>query len=141
MTRKIINPRWANQEKTHIIAEFHTDDGKIFTASITQTEQGNPDWIEIMDEFGVEGVDANTAKDLEEHEARKLEAIERRSQEAELAKKEALFNAKSEAFDLELIRNSTNTSLKTALRRATTMVEVQAYATMILMEETNKQQS
>lgn len=138
MARTIVNPRWLNEEKTQILCEFHYDDGRIMTASVTQTEEGNPDWDAIMEEFGVAKVDTNTAADLEAHEARKLEAIEYRTQEAELAKKEALFTAKSEAFDIELIRNSTNTTLKTALRRATNMIEVQAYATIIIQEELNK---
>jgi hypothetical protein len=138
MTRQIQNPRWANEEKTHIVADFVYKDGRILTASITQTDEGNPDWNEIMDTFGVTGVDENTSKDLDSREARKLEAIERRSQEDELAKKEALFLAKSEAFEIAMIRDSANKDLKTALRRATNLIEVQAYATLIIQEELAK---
>ena len=48
MAREIINPRWGNEEKTHIIAGFKYDDGRVLTASITNAPcktTANPYWL------------------------------------------------------------------------------------------------
>ena len=62
--RIIKYPRWGNTEKTHIICQFHYDDGRVLTASVTDTEEGNPDWKEILETFTIENIDENTERDL-----------------------------------------------------------------------------
>ena len=83
MKREIKYPIWENEEKTKIRCKFHYENGEEFEASITDTEEGNPDWAEIMETFGVKGVDESHEKHLAErekqrelHEAHKKEKIE-----------------------------------------------------------------
>ena len=59
MARQIIDPRWGNSEKTHIIAKFVYDDGRQVVASITNVEgeAPNPDWAEIMENFTIEQIE------------------------------------------------------------------------------------
>lgn len=136
--RIINNPRWANAEKTHIICQFEYDDGRILTASVTDTEEGNPDWREILETFSIEKIDENTEKDLAVHNQRKAQREEQRKQEEELAKQNILFLAKSEAFDMSIIRDSSYTELKSNLRKASTLTEIHAYAGAIVALETIK---
>ena len=136
--RIIRAPRWANEEKTHVICQFEYEDGRVLTASVTDTEEGNPDWKEILETFPIEMIDENTKRDLELHTERKLQREEQQKQEDEIAKQNILFLAKSEAFDIEIIRDSSYTDLKSNLRKASSLTEVHAYAGAIVALETLK---
>lgn len=137
MARQIINPRWGNYEKTHIIAGFRYDDGKEVVASITNVEGAvpNPDWAEIIETFGIEQIDINTEKGLQQHNARKQLASERKAIDAERFAREQLFNVKAEIFDMDTVKNSTNRDLKNKIRRATSINEAQIYAAVLHMLE------
>lgn len=136
--RIIKSPRWANAEKTHIICQFEYEDGRILTASVTDTEEGNPDWKEILETFSIENIDQNTEADLTRHNERKAQREEQQKQEEEIAKQNILFLAKSEAFDMSIIRDSSYTELKSNLRKASTLTEIHAYAGAIVALETIK---
>jgi hypothetical protein len=137
MAREIINPRWGNEEKTHIVAGFKYDNGTIINASITNSgdAEGNPDWAEIMQKFGVEGVDKNSESALEDHQSRKQQRQEQMIIDVDRRKKEALFNAKAEAFDIDLVKNSKNRDVKNKIRRASSITEVLVYTSMLHMME------
>jgi hypothetical protein len=139
--RIIKNPRWGNTEKTHVICQFEYDDGRLLIASVTDTEEGNPDWKEIMEMFPLELIDQNTERDLAQHKENKLQKEEQRRQEEEIAKQNILFLAKSEAFDMPIIRDSEYTELKSNLRKASTIMEVHSYAGAIVALETLKAQN
>lgn len=136
MARKIINPRWGNDEKTQILATFKYDDGRELIASITNVADTlNPDWKEIMDTFGTDLLDQNTGDALENHMKRKAERAERNKMDQERAQKEALFNLKAEAFDMEIVKNSKNRDVKNKIRRAATPTEVLVYTALLHMLE------
>lgn len=136
MARKILNPRWANEQKTMILATFKYDDGREMVASISNVADTlNPDWKEIMETFGEETLDKNTGDALESHMKRKLERAERAKIDEERAQKEALFNLKAEAFDMELVKNSKNRDVKNKIRRAATSTEVLVYTALLHMLE------
>ena len=117
------------------------DDGssQIFDASVSQVEGGNPDWDAIMEKFGAEAIDAATTKDIQDRNARReqrrAEEEEQRKKEDEFRKQEALFAMKLEAFDIETVKASTNRELKAKIRKSKTLLEVQAYTTILLMKE------
>lgn len=136
MARQIINPRWGNEDKTQILATFKYDDGREMVASITNVaDTMNPDWKEIMDTFGVELLDQNAGDALESHMKRKAERAERNKIDEERAQKEALFNLKAEAFDMEIVKNSKNRDVKNKIRRAATPTEVLVYTALLHMLE------
>lgn len=136
MARKIINPRWGNEEKTSILATFRYDDGRELIASISNVNDTlNPDWKEIMDTFGVEMLDQNTGDALESHMKRKAERAERAKIDQDRALKENLFNLKAEAFDMEIVKNSKNRDIKNKIRRAATPTEVLVYTALLHMLE------
>ena len=136
MAREILTPRWGNEQKTHIIAKFRYDDGRIVDASISVPSGGsNPDWDEIIETFGTDYLDEQTTSQLNRHIQKKAEAAEQRKLNAERAQKESLFNAKAEAFDMDLVKNSKNREVKNKIRRANSIMEVMIYTAMLHMLE------
>jgi len=136
MTREIINPRWANESKSIISAEFVYDDGRKLKASISIPKGGsNPDWDEIIEKYGIEFLDSALEKEQQEQKNRKKIREEERKIAVERQAKEVLFNAKAEAFDLDIVKNSTNRELKNKIRRANSIMEVSVYTTMLHMLE------
>ena len=139
--REIINPRWGNNEKTHIIAKFRYDDGREVTASITNEGGNNPDWAEIMEKHGVGEVDKISHEHWRKHVDAKARQAEDRKINVERARNEMIFNVKAEAFDNEIIRNSKNRKLKNMIRRATTINEVQIFsAALVILEHPDLRQ-
>jgi hypothetical protein len=87
-----------------------------------------------MEQIGEEIINSNTEariKEKHEHAERMRVKMEEDKKNKELEK---LFNAKLQAFEIDEIRNSQNRALKTRLRRAKTVLEVNIYAMMIVME-------
>lgn len=122
--RIIKNPVWGNSEKTQIICKFEYDDGRELIASVMDTEEGNPDWQEIFERFTVQEIDFNTEEDLEGHRKRIEERRLAQEQEERIAKQNFMFVAKSEAFEIDLIRDSDEVEMKTALRKAKSLIEL-----------------
>ena len=143
ISRTYRNVTWANETKDKVNCEIivNLDDGssQIFEASVAQVEGGNPDWDAIMEKFGVEAIDAATTdaivKRNADREKRILEEEENRKKEEEFRKQEALFAMKLEAFEIEAVKASTNREMKAMIRKSKTLMEVQAYTTILLMKE------
>ena len=138
MKRTIKNPYWGNDEKTQVMCEFHFENGPIQTAAVTQTKEGNPDWEEIFYNFTPEQIDKLTenvlAEAREEHEKRKQ--MER--DDIERMKVDVLFQAKLDAFEIDIIKNSKNRELKSRIRKAKTLIEVTAFASALIALEHEK---
>jgi hypothetical protein len=138
MAREILNPRWGNEEKTQIIAKFRYDDGRVLNAAITIPEGDgltNPDWDEIMTNFGSAYLDKETADQLAAHKAKKTQIDDQRKLNVERQQKETLFNAKAEAFDMTVVKNSKNREIKNKIRRASSIMEIMVYTAMLHMME------
>jgi hypothetical protein len=135
MKREIKHPIWNNEEKTQVKCLFEYEDGGTFEAVVSDTEEGNPDWHEIINTFSSAGIDENTEKLLADREKRKEEHKQWKKDNEEREKNEALFACKLEAFEIPEIRESKNRELKAKIRKAKSIVEVQSYATILLMKE------
>jgi hypothetical protein len=132
------NPYWANKENKHVIVEFVYEDGNTQIASIVGDEDGtNPDYVELLEKYTIEHIDANTKKRNDERHHRIRQNQERQKIDAQRATQEMLFAAKLDAFEIDGIKNSTNRTLKAKIRKAKSPMEVTAYAVMLLMEEAN----
>ena len=141
MNREIKHPYWANDEKTQVVCQFHYENGQVLEASVMDTEEGNPDWAEIFETFTVEDLDETTNRMLEEREEIKQKQRLQDDEQKERFKTDTLFAAKLEAFEISAIRNSKNRKLKSSIRKAQTLMEVQAYTTILLMEELKNEES
>jgi hypothetical protein len=135
VNRKIENPYWASKERQHIIAEFfYPDTNKRVTASI-MNDGTNRDYEEIMRTYSVEQIDANTNRRKEERDNQIKQNLERQKVDKTRMQQEQLFAAKLDAFEIDVVKNSTNRELKSKIRKSKTFMEVTAYTVMLLMQE------
>ncbi len=134
MTRKIENPYWSNKDTKHVIAEFVYEDGKRQLASI-MGDENNPDFKEIMELFTEEEIDANTKVRLDKRDEQVRRNRERQEVDRSRMQQETLFAAKLDAFEIPIIKTSTNRAAKAKIRKAKTLMEVTAYAIMLMMQE------
>ena len=104
-------------------------------ASIQDPEGTNPDMKAVLEQYTEEEIDANTQEGLDRRNENIKRQMERRESQLTRAKQEALFNCKLEAFEVDAIKNSKNTELKRMIRKSKSIMEVQAYATILLMKE------
>lgn len=139
----ILNPRWENREKTHIVAEFLYDNNQKLLASIScpDPSQPNQDWIEIFKKFSIEDID-NNSKEFGENILKQKEEKDKFHQELnDRRKQEILFNTKAELFELDIIRDSTNKSQKAKIRKAKSISEALMNACIIFVEDYLKQKN
>lgn len=95
----------------------------------------NPDFEELMNEVGSDKIDENT-KERTERKAKEREVDEQRKKAEEQARElEQLFDAKIKILEIEQIKNTTNKTLKSKLRRSKNHIELHMYAQLIMMEE------
>ena len=128
------DPYWSNKDAKHMIVTLEYDDGRKSTASIQDKDGTNPDYKAILEEFGEETLDKNTAEGVKRRDEQIKKRLERKEAEAIRARQEQLFGAKLQAFELDKIKDSTNTELKRLIRKAKSPLEVQAYTTILLLD-------
>jgi hypothetical protein len=135
------NSFWHNEEKevAEAILVITDSEGRDITQVLTvrkfDTEgETNPDWVELMDQVGEEKIDENT----EERRKRKAEEREVEEQERKANQKardlEELFDAKIKILEIDEIKNTENKTLKSKLRRSKSILEMNTYAQLIMME-------
>lgn len=133
--KKYLNPYWSNKENRHLIVTIEMPNGQHSMASIQDPEGTNPDMKAVLEQYTEDEIDANTQEGLDRRNENIKRQMERRESQIVRSKQEALFNCKLEAFEVEAIKNSKNTELKRMIRKSKTIMEVQAYATILMMKE------
>ena len=131
---KYIFPYWSNKDSKHLIVTLEYPNGTKATASVQDIDGANPDYNAILEEFGEEQIDANTAEGIARRDDQIKKRLQRKESETIRAKQEQLFGAKLEAFEITAVKESKNTKLKRLIRKAKTPMEVSAYTTILLME-------
>lgn len=95
----------------------------------------NPDFKEIISQVTEKKITSNT----EERTKRKQSENKKKRQDEESKRKiselERLFESKVKTLEVEEIKNSKNTVLKSKLRRSKNIIEMQTIAQLIMMEE------
>lgn len=138
MKREIKNPLWTDSNKNKIVCEFHYNDGRVLTAHVSDTAEGNPDWKELMEKFGPEKIDQATEAQNKKIEERKELLKQEQKEQQQTVTNEMLFNAKLEAFSIPEIKNSTNREFKSRIRKAKSITEVLIYSAVLVGIEINK---
>ena len=133
--KKYLNPYWSNKDNRHLIVTIELANGQHSMASIMDPDDTNPDMKAVLEQYTEEEIDANTQEGLDRRNENIKQQMERRESQQARARQEALFNCKLEAFEVESIKNSKNTELKRLIRKSKSIMEVQAYATILLMKE------
>ena len=130
-------PFWLNKAQKQVMVLITYPDGKRLPASVSG-EGENPDYTAIMEKFTEAEIDDNTKKRDERRQREVKERIERSKVDQQRRKDEALFEAKLEAFEVPIVKNSKNTILKSKIRKAKTSYEVLAYTVMLIQAEDAK---
>ena len=102
---------------------------------VHKLKRGDPLFDECVEELTKEFIDKNTdervnRKFKEQEQQRQLEINKRKAERLE-----QLFNYKLETFEVEDIKESKNRILKSRLRRAKSIPEVNLYAIMIIQDK------
>ena len=127
--KKIVAPRWDNEDKTRIRCEFVYEDGGRVSAAVSQTENGNPDWDAIKKQY----------KDTEIGEFVPAPIVAPAEPDPEAQQKrlnEILFAAKLDIFKMQEVKDSTNRTLKAKIRKADNLAEVYVYSAVLVNQET-----
>jgi hypothetical protein len=133
--KKYLNPYWSNKENRHLIVTIEQTNGQTSMASIQDSDGTNPDMKAVLEQYTEDEIDANTQEGLDRRNENIKRQMERRESQAVRGRQEMLFNCKLEAFEIAAIKNSKNTELKRMIRKSKSVMEVQAYATILLMKE------
>ncbi|MBI33143.1 MAG: hypothetical protein CMD98_04635 [Gammaproteobacteria bacterium] len=128
--KKILAPRWDNREQTRVRCTFSYEDGTSITASVTETQAGNPDWKQIFEEYKEE--------DIGDFIPNAKDKVHKNNRQTQLNRQkdlnEALFAAKLEAFEIPEVRDSKNRILKARVRKAKSLGEIYIFAGAIVTE-------
>jgi hypothetical protein len=116
MKRTIVNPHWINNARTVLSAEFHYDDGRIVTATISDSDTSNPDLAEIKKTFSEAELEKNTRKKIQKISQEQEEAKQKEQALLDRKNQEELFAVKLQVFEIDTIKNSTNRKLKRLLK-------------------------
>lgn len=135
MKRTIVNPHWINNARTVLSAEFHYDDGRVTTATISDTDAGNPDLLEIKQKFTVEELEQNTRKKISDIQRERERKFQEEQAKAQRKQQEELFAAKLKIFEIDAIKESTNRALKSKIRKSKSDVEALAWAAALMLNE------
>ena len=133
--KKYLNPYWSNKDNRHLIVTIEQPNGQTSMASIQDSDGTNPDMKAVLEQYTEDEIDNNTKNGLDRRNENIKRQMERRESQAARARQEVLFGAKLAAFEVEEIKNSKNTELKRMIRKSKSIMEVQAYATILLMKE------
>lgn len=128
-------PFWVNKEQKQLMVIVHeVETGRKTPTSISGLG-GNPDYDAVLRTFSEEDIDEAT-RHREERKMREAQArMDREKVDNARRRDEALFEAKLEAFEIPVVKNSKNKALKSKIRRSKNHIEVFAYTTMLIMEE------
>ena len=131
---KYKNPIWQDKANRHIVCRMLQGNGEYAVVHINAAGGENADYDAVLEAYGEEELDRLTAEHKIEREQH--EAVEKERAETMRArqKQEVLFNAKLEAFEIDEIKNSQNRDLKKRLRKAKSLIEINAYATLLIQE-------
>lgn len=137
MARKILNPRFIDEDKQQINCQFDYGD-RIVDVTITRPREGgepNADWTEIMDTFGEEKLIKEFEIGLKEHRKRQKEQRDREEERRTREQSEMLFNHKIKLFEIPEVQNSKNRKMKSKIRKAETPEAAQTYANALVAME------
>ena len=144
MIKEWKHPFWETAAKDRMTVRLNiTHDDGSFSTSVAHvskyTDDGklNPDFEEILKQNTLEQIEKFTEDRLNRHKEEREAKVKREKERAEAKRLEELFNIKLQTFEIPEIKDSENRKLKSKIRKAKNLVEMNAYATILLMESMN----
>ena len=148
MKKEWKHPFWENAAKDRLTVRLNiTHDDGSFSTSVAKVskydEKGviSTDYEEILKQNSLSQIDAFTEERLKRHKQQREAKIKKDKELMETKRLEELFNYKLAAFEIPEIKASDNRKLKSKIRKAKNTIELNAYATILLMENMNGEQS
>ena len=144
MKKEWKHPFWENAAKDRLTARLNIthDDGSFSTtvAKVSKYDSDGKvtsDYEEVLSQNTMDEIDKFTEDRLERHRQEREANIKKQQEKNEAKRLEDLFNFKLQTFELPEIKESTNRKLKAKIRKAKNVIEMNAYATILLMESIN----
>lgn len=148
MKKEWKHPFWENAGKDRLTVRLNIthDDGSYSTsvAKVSKFDRDGritKDYEEILEQNTIEEIDKFTEDRLERHRREREANIKKEQQRNEAKRLEDLFNLKLQTFEIPEIKESQNRPMKSKIRKAKNVIEMQAYATILLMEIINEGKS
>jgi len=151
ISRVYDNPTWRNIEtkesiEADIFINYNDGSTQILQASIGKSDDPDSDWMKLLEVFTIEDIDERTTADIQKRNKRRDEELaaeqELEKRESAFRAQEVLFAAKLEAFEIPVVKASTNREIKALIRKSKSISEVNAYTAILIMKEMeNAQQS
>jgi hypothetical protein len=148
MKKEWKHPFWETAAKDRLTARLNiTHDDGSFSTTVARVskydENGNitSDYLEILEQNTMEDIDKATSERLERHKQEREAKVKKSEERNEAKRLEDLFNFKLQTFEITEIKESTNRKLKAKIRKAKNAIEMQAYATILLMEIMNEKET
>jgi hypothetical protein len=145
MKKEWKHPFWETAAKDRLTARLNiTHDDGSFTTTVARVSKFDDngrissDWEEVLQQNDVKDIDKFTEERLERHRQKREANIKRQEERNEAKRLEELFNYKLQTFEIPEIKNSENRKLKAKIRKAKNFIEMNAYATILLMEILNE---
>jgi len=146
MKKEWKHPFWENAAKDRLTVRLNiTHDDGSFSTTVAKVSKYDADgkitsdYEEVLAQNTMEEIDKFTEDRLERHKQQREADIKKQQEKNEAKRLEDLFNHKLATFEIDEIKNSKNRKLKAKIRKAKNLVEMQAYATILLMETLNEQ--
>jgi len=146
MKKEWKHPFWETAAKDRLTVRLNiTHDDGSFSTSVARVskydENGKltKDYEEILEQNEIKAIDKFTEDRLERHRQERESKIQKEKERHEAKRLEELFNLKLQTFEIPEIKDSTNRKLKAKIRKAKNLVEMNAYATILLMENMSEQ--
>lgn len=144
MKKEWKHPFWENAAKDRLTARLNIthDDGSFSTtvAKVSKYDSDGKvtsDYEEVLSQNTMAEIDKFTEDRLERHRQEREANIKKQQEKNEAKRLEDLFNFKLQTFEIPEIKESTNRKLKAKIRKAKNVIEMNAYATILLMESIN----
>lgn len=145
MKKEWKHPFWENAAKDRLTVRLNiTHDDGSFSTTVAKVSKYDADgkitsdYEELVAQNTIAAIDKFTEDRLERHKQQREAEIKKQQEKNEAKRLEDLFNSKLQTFEITEIKNSQNRKLKSKIRKAKNLAEMNAYATMLLMEILNE---
>lgn len=130
--RIFVDPLWEDPNtRKRVRAREKVEGGSV---DIIIDKNDSTTWDILMSQYTEEYIEEATIKDIEKFRAERDSARQRENQMQEKQMAEMIFAEKLVAFEMPEVKANKNKTLKRRLRKASTMAEVYAYSTAIVVD-------
>lgn len=130
------NAFWEKEDKSVAKAiEVVDNEGETKVSAQVTLYVGTPEYDKLVAQLGVDKISENTRARIEEKQSQKKKDIIENERRIKAEENERLFTEKLKLFENEHVKNTPNRELRSKLRKATSLLEVQTLSMLIMLEK------